>query len=124
MKKTGEIDRKLGKNIVSHRIAAGLSRKQLADAIGITHQQLQKYEKGINRITVARLYDIARELRQPVIKLLEADMPHEIADNRFMSDMAKYINKIKDRSKLDAIRNLVRTLSVGEAQEVKLPNKI
>jgi transcriptional regulator with XRE-family HTH domain len=44
----------------------GMSQTELADAIGITFQQVQKYEKGTNRVSASRLQQIARVLRAPV----------------------------------------------------------
>ena len=43
-----------------------MSQEQLADSLGITFQQIQKYEKGINRIGSSRLFDIAKSLSVPV----------------------------------------------------------
>ena len=56
------IDEHIGNKIYSERISKGLSRQQLAKVIGVTHQQLQKYEKGVNRISVGRLVLIAKAL--------------------------------------------------------------
>ncbi len=44
----------------------GLSQEALADQIGLTFQQVQKYERGTNRISASKLYDIARVLKVPV----------------------------------------------------------
>ncbi|MFV9897684.1 helix-turn-helix domain-containing protein, partial [Rickettsia conorii] len=57
-----KIDSFIGKKIYSLRLAKGLSRQQLAEVIDVTHQQLQKYEKAINRISVGRLVLIAEAL--------------------------------------------------------------
>ena len=57
-----EIDKLIGGKVYSLRLAKGLSRQQLSKAIGVTHQQLQKYEKGLNRISAGRLVLIARSL--------------------------------------------------------------
>jgi transcriptional regulator with XRE-family HTH domain len=118
MKKAGVVDIKLGQNIVKSRIAAGFSRKELADLMGITHQQLQKYEHGINRICVSRLLDVSKALKVPVTKLLDLDSAESQIgydkDSKSLSDIMKHINKIKDEAKLDAIKNLVKSISVTE----------
>lgn len=54
------IDIEIGKRVRQARVAAGLTQTQLADQLGITFQQVQKYEKGVNRIGGGRLYKIAR----------------------------------------------------------------
>jgi transcriptional regulator with XRE-family HTH domain len=116
VKKTGEIDIKLGANIVKHRLVAGLSRKDLAEQVGITHQQMQKYENGINRISVARLYEIAKVLKISVHSLLctenvSADIE---LDTKTKTEIYKYLNRVKDEAKLEAIKNLVKSIAASE----------
>ncbi|MBQ0822463.1 helix-turn-helix domain-containing protein [Microvirga sp. HBU67558] len=57
-KSPNEADRHIGKRIRLRRIALGMSQEKLADALGLTFQQIQKYEKGINRIGAGRLHEI------------------------------------------------------------------
>ena len=63
---TEQIDTAIGQKIHELRISLGLSRQQLAGKIGVTHQQLQKYEKGTNRISAGRLVAIAQALGKSV----------------------------------------------------------
>jgi len=63
-------DAVVGQNVRAHRLARQMSQTALAEAIGITFQQVQKYEKGVNRIGAARLVRIARALEVPAVKLL------------------------------------------------------
>jgi transcriptional regulator with XRE-family HTH domain len=56
------IDVHVGNRLRTRRTLLGLSQMALADAIGLTFQQLQKYEKGANRITASRLYDLSQVL--------------------------------------------------------------
>ena len=56
------IDQIIGKEIKQKRIMRGMSQLDLATKLGITFQQIQKYERGINRVVVSRLYDLARAL--------------------------------------------------------------
>jgi transcriptional regulator with XRE-family HTH domain len=65
------IDRKLGQRVRSRRLEIGMSQERLADKLGVTFQQVQKYEKGVNRIAASRLYDIASALDQPVARFFE-----------------------------------------------------
>ena len=58
----GKIDEFLGTRLRLFRQAANLSQETLALSIGITFQQVQKYEKGTNRISAARLYQLSRIL--------------------------------------------------------------
>ena len=61
-----DFDRYIGGLIRKHREAKGSSQMTLAAGIGVTYQQLQKYENGLNRITASRLYEIAKDLKVPV----------------------------------------------------------
>jgi transcriptional regulator with XRE-family HTH domain len=56
------VDRSVGRRIRIVRVSRGLSQTALASQLGLTFQQLQKYEKGTNRVSASRLHDIARIL--------------------------------------------------------------
>lgn len=60
------IDRYVGSRVRSRRLLVCVSQQKLADALGVTFQQIQKYEKGTNRISASRLQLIARLLDVPV----------------------------------------------------------
>ena len=77
------IDIHVGRRIRAARLAAGLSQEKLADALGVTFQQVQKYEKGTNRIGAGRLHDIALALNVPVAHFFE-----HVAHERISSDAA------------------------------------
>src|SRR5579885_3142608 len=65
-KSTATIDRHVGARIRERRVMLGLSQQQLAELIGVTYQQAHKYERGLNRISAGRLYEIAQVLTVPV----------------------------------------------------------
>jgi transcriptional regulator with XRE-family HTH domain len=58
-KSPNQIDKHIGSRVRARRIMLGMSQEKLADAIGLTFQQIQKYEKGVNRIGASRLLHIA-----------------------------------------------------------------
>jgi transcriptional regulator with XRE-family HTH domain len=60
------VDRQLGHRIRAHRLLVSMTQQQLADRLGVTCQQVQKYENGTNRICASRLYAIANALHTPV----------------------------------------------------------
>ena len=71
------IDALVGRNIHIHRIDKGLTQTDLAKGIGVTFQQVQKYEQGANRVGGGRLYKIADVLGLPISAFFEgADSPH------------------------------------------------
>lgn len=59
-------DEEVGRRVKSRRLEKGLSQTELADKIGVTFQQVQKYEKGTNRIGAGRLQRISEALDVPV----------------------------------------------------------
>jgi len=70
-KKPDLIDVEVGQRIRIQRLAAGLSQSELAERIGVTFQQVQKYEKGMNRVGAGRLTNIARVLNVPVASFFD-----------------------------------------------------
>jgi transcriptional regulator with XRE-family HTH domain len=58
-KKPDPVDMLVGRNIKLHRLAKSMSQEELAHKLGLTFQQLQKYERGINRVGGGRLFRIA-----------------------------------------------------------------
>lgn len=61
-----EIDVHVGQRVRQRRVLCGLSQTELANAIGLTFQQLQKYERGMNRISASKLWQISQVLDVPV----------------------------------------------------------
>ena len=54
------------------RIALGLSQEALGEKLGVSFQQVQKYEKGVNRVSAARLFEICKALKIP-LSMFERD---------------------------------------------------
>jgi transcriptional regulator with XRE-family HTH domain len=59
-------DKHVGNRVRLRRLMLGVSQTKLADALGITFQQVQKYEKGANRISAGKLQQISHFLRVPI----------------------------------------------------------
>src|SRR5262252_7022952 len=60
------LDADVGRRVRTRRLERRLSQTELADAIGVTFQQVQKYEKGVNRIGAGRLQRISEALEVPI----------------------------------------------------------
>lgn len=65
------VDEHVGQCIRHRRWTVGMTQQQLAQAVGIKFQQIQKYETGMNRVSASRLWDIARALDVPVAFFFE-----------------------------------------------------
>jgi transcriptional regulator with XRE-family HTH domain len=70
------IDQQVGSRVRMRRLMLKLSQTDLADGLGLTFQQVQKYEKGMNRIGAGRLQQIAHILQVPVTFFFETASPH------------------------------------------------
>ncbi len=71
------IDVHVGSRIRLRRTLLGLSQERLGEALGLTFQQVQKYERGINRVGASRLFDLARVLDVPIAFFYD-DMPPSV----------------------------------------------
>ena len=79
------VDRHVGNRVRMRRLLVGMSQEKLGELLGITFQQVQKYEKGSNRVSASRLYQIARVLGVSVQyfydELKEDDGPSGFAES-------------------------------------------
>jgi transcriptional regulator with XRE-family HTH domain len=73
------IDRHVGSRVRMQRMLSGISQEKLGEALGLTFQQVQKYEKGTNRISASRLQQIAKMLGVPVSFFFEGAPSGEAA---------------------------------------------
>jgi transcriptional regulator with XRE-family HTH domain len=65
------VDKYVGSRVRMRRIMLGMSQEKLGEALGLTFQQIQKYEKGTNRVGASRIQQIAEVLQIPVSFLFE-----------------------------------------------------
>jgi transcriptional regulator with XRE-family HTH domain len=65
------VDRHVGSRVRLRRMLLGFSQEKLGEALGLTFQQVQKYEKGVNRIGASRLQQIAQFLKVDIAYLFE-----------------------------------------------------
>lgn len=77
------IDRHVGSRVRMQRMLAGISQEKLGEALGLTFQQVQKYEKGTNRISASRLQQIAKMLGVPVSFFFEGAPAGDVATGGF-----------------------------------------
>jgi transcriptional regulator with XRE-family HTH domain len=74
------IDVHVGSRVRLRRTLLGMSQEKLGEALGLTFQQIQKYERGVNRIGASRLFDLARVLDVPIGFFFD-DMSPELGGN-------------------------------------------
>ena len=74
------IDVHVGSRIRLRRTLLGMSQERLGEALGLTFQQVQKYERGVNRVGASRLFDLSRVLDVPISFFFD-DMPDSLSAN-------------------------------------------
>lgn len=129
------IDKHVGSRVRMRRMMLGMSQEKLGDALGLTFQQVQKYEKGTNRIGASRLQQISQILQVPVAfffegaphinagqeteGLSEAPSPAYISDFLATSDglsLTRAFVRIGDAKLRRRIVDLVEQIAAGEDQ--------
>lgn len=110
-----------------------MSQEKLAERLGITFQQVQKYEKGTNRVGAGRLYQMARVLQVPVSYFFPEEAPARVAGGMredaaadyvmdFMStseaiELNRAFAQIRDPKVRRRVIDLVRSIAAGEGKE-------
>jgi transcriptional regulator with XRE-family HTH domain len=112
---TGSIDDRVGGRIRERRIMLGLTQQQLAEMIGVTYQQAHKYERGINRVSAGRLFEIARALSAPITYFyegIEKEGPRQITpQQRMQIEIARSFAEIRNEKHQEAVSQLARALA-------------
>jgi len=113
--RAGDADRHVGQRIRERRVMLGLSQQQMADMIGVTYQQAHKYERGINRISAGRLFEIAQVLGVPVSFFFEGleqnAQPEGNGRQRMCLELARNFSLIRNERHQEAISQLARALA-------------
>lgn len=106
------INKQIGLRMRELRTSMGLSRINVAQQIGITHQQLAKYENAQNRISASRLQDVAKILQTSTSYFLDENDNISPADHQVMAlKLSRDFIKIKDPKSRALIISLVKILS-------------
>lgn len=132
-KKPNPVDAHVGSRVRLRRMLLGMSQERLGESMGLTFQQVQKYEKGVNRIGASRLFQISKILDVPVQFFFEeapyvgdAGQPGGMAEADSEAFILEFLNsreglelnrafvKIADPKVRKSVVDLVRALSTGD----------
>ena len=120
------IDVYVGERVRARRKLMDMSQTELALALGLTFQQVQKYERGTNRISASKLYDISRALKVPIEYLFSgydsSDLPPgdaaegQQAVHLFLTlpdgiELARAFPRIRDKRRRQKVLDLVYAMS-------------
>jgi len=112
------VDVHVGKQLRLRRTALGMSQERLGEGLDLTFQQVQKYERGSNRISASKLYDVAKILDVPVSWFfagLDDGKKHDEGDLLITREAAELIQAYHRIKRPDVRRNLrALTKSLGK----------
>lgn len=119
-----EMNLRIGKKLRFHRTINGLSQERLGQMLGVSFQQIQKYEKGVNSIKASKLYEIAAHLNVPVEQFF--DPLGDVSENEgqaFQLDepsaesirLMKHYQQIQDPGLKAKLLSLVRAMAEDKA---------
>ncbi len=126
-KRVGVGDEAIGMRVREARLAAGLSQEKLGDILGVTFQQVQKYEKGLNRIPAGRLQVLATTFDRPLSyffgdnETAEVTMARAGLLNRRAISLLRHFNKLPEaqqRALVAAARAMVECDNGSDEDEV------
>ena len=138
MKAPNPIDVHVGRRVRLRRKELGISQERLAEGLGLTFQQVQKYERGANRVSASKLYEMARVLRVSIGYFFEGldDPASPIGDNyasaynsvieEMLSEpngpqLAEAFLSIRRRSIRKGLADLAREIAANDTQDEVKP---
>lgn len=133
--KPNPVDIHVGSRVRLRRTLLGMSQEKLGEAIGLTFQQVQKYERGANRIGASRLYELSKVLDVPVSFFFDdmkpevsggkalglneapADFDSKDLSKREILELARAFDKIRDEKVRKRILELTKSLGIVAVEE-------
>jgi transcriptional regulator with XRE-family HTH domain len=128
-KQANPIDIQVGNRVRIRRMLIGMSQERLGDLLGLTFQQVQKYEKGVNRIGAGRLFEVSRILNVPVDFFYEGVGQPGVSEPEGAPSVMEFVSsgeglqlslafmKIKDTKVRKRVLDLVKSLAEEEEQK-------
>lgn len=115
-------DHHVGARIRERRVMMGLSQQQLAKLIGVTYQQAHKYERGLNRISAGRLFEMGLVLGVPVAWFFEGMEPGGVIQDtshrqRMCLELARNFALIDNDKHQEALSQMARALAAQSQAE-------
>ena len=116
----GKPDVELGKRIRLRRVEQRVSQAELGEKLGVSFQQVQKYEKGVNRVGASRLQQIASALEVPVMFFYDGDVKSKEVDSLLFLDSAfslrllRAYSRIKDQTVRRQLVTLMESIAGDE----------
>lgn len=137
-RRVSSVDIHVGRRVRAARLALRVSQEKLADGVGVSFQQIQKYEKGVNRIGTGRLHAIAKLLQLPVTYFFEGidSKPSKAAGDSSISvitaalsteegvRIALALAHIQDAEMRRRIANLLEAIIADESKQIRALRRV
>ena len=101
-----KVDRHIGLRLRSRRLAVQMTQTDLADALGVTFQQVQKYEKGSNRVSASTLMQLAETLQVPIAYFFEGLQPEGTRGKGAYEEWVEFLAMPDGHALFNAFRNI------------------
>ncbi len=112
-----EIDVMIGQRIRSYRIFKGMSQETLGKKVGLTFQQIQKYERGLNRIGLSRFFEISHALGvEPTFFLEKSEKKNLTSLTKEESLFIAALLRLTEQEK-DIVLSLLRSIAQSRAKQ-------
>lgn len=95
------------------RINAGMTQTALGEALGVSFQQVQKYERGTNRVSSDRLHAIAKALGMPITYFYSDSQPLSAGDDEIVASLVKWMGQDQEARRILAQLPKVRRADIG-----------
>jgi transcriptional regulator with XRE-family HTH domain len=132
-KRANATDPHVGNRMKLRRMLLGMSQERLGELLGLTFQQIQKYEKGVNRIGAGRLFDISKILGVPIDYFFDGVAsntagPRGFSENEATPPVLEFVSsgeglqlslafmRIKDPKVRKRVLDLVKSIAAGEEE--------
>lgn len=118
-KRSNEFDQVIAKRIRARRLQMSMSQEELGDRLGLTFQQVQKYEKGTNRVSAGRLVEIAKILKTTPDWFLK-----DLVDGPVSNEQDRGLSFLQTREGLALTSAMVRAKPAQRTAVLKFLNDI
>ena len=122
-RRVDNVDLHVGDRMRIRRLYLGISQTALAEALGISHQQIQKYERGLNRISAGRLYQLSKLLKIDVAYFFDGMIDHRQSSNEpEQANIADtngqtYLPELQHQAITAAIVDLARAIRESQSKQ-------
>lgn len=113
--KANDIDKHVGQKLKQFRIASNKTQEEVAEALGMTFQQVQKYERGTDRISVGNLFVLANFFKVPIADFYDRKVDHKNPQNKDELKLLEHYRALKTISGRKMVLDMMVNLRAVEA---------